>query len=50
MKVCHYLPVNIGGEHIMKKVTNNDIEGGGLKFAVFVVGSFLNGPSEHSQK
>ena len=30
----------------MKKVTNSDIGGGGLKFGIFVVTSFLNGPLE----
>ena len=34
----------------MKKVTNNDIgeEGGGLKFGIFVVKSFLNGSLRNS--
>ena len=30
-KVCHYLPGDIGGEGIMKKVANNDIGGRGSK-------------------
>ena len=42
-KVCHYLPGDLGGGAIMKKVTNSDIGGGGLEFCVFVVTSFLNG-------
>ena len=30
-KVCHYLPGDIGGGSIIKKVTNGDIGGGGYK-------------------
>ena len=43
-EVCHYLPGDMGGEGLMKKVTNNDTGGGGLKFGVFVVMSFFNDP------
>ena len=42
--VCHYLPGDMGGGVIMKKVTNGDVGGGGLKFGICAVMSFLNGP------
>ena len=29
-KVCHYLPGDMGGEGVMKKVTKSDIGGRGL--------------------
>ena len=29
-KVCHYLPGDMGGEGIMKKMTNGDIGGRGV--------------------
>ena len=32
------------GEGIMKKVTNGDIGGGGVKFCIFAVTVFMNGP------
>ena len=45
-RVCHYLPGNIEGGDIMKKVTNGDMGAeGGLKFGIFEVKWFLNGPS-----
>ena len=45
-KNCHYLPGDTKGGGIMKNVTNDDIAGGagGLKFGIFTVMSFLNGP------
>ena len=44
-KVCHYLPVVMGVGGIIKKATNGDIGGGGLKFNIFAVTStsFLKG-------
>ena len=45
-KVYHHLSGDMGGagrEGIMRKVTNCDIERGGLKFSIFAVTSFLNG-------
>ena len=42
-KVCHYLSGDMG-RGIMKKVTNGEIGGGGLKFGIFTVTSFFNGP------
>ena len=39
-KVFHYLPGDMGGGFIMKKVTNGDVgERGGLKFGTFAVTS-----------
>ena len=34
----------LGARGIMKKMTNSDIGGGGLKFGIFVMMSFLNDP------
>ena len=43
------MPGDIGGgggwgRCIMKKVSNGDIGGGGLKFGIFAVESFFSGP------
>ena len=42
-KVCHYLSGDMG-RGIMKKVTNGEIGGGGLKFGIFTVTSVFNDP------
>ena len=34
----------------MKKVTKSDIGGGGLKFGIFALTSFLNGPLKQLHK
>ena len=44
MKVCHYLPGDMGGGGYPEIVTNGDMGGGGPKIAIFAVASFLNGP------
>ena len=44
-KVFHYLPGDIREGDIMQKMTNSNIVGNGiLKFGIFAVTSFLNGP------
>ena len=35
-KVCHYLPGDLGGGGIMKKVTNGDLGGSGVKNVAFL--------------
>ena len=44
MKVCHYLPGDMGGGGYSEIVTNGDMRGGGPKIVIFAVMSFLNGP------
>ena len=43
--VCHYLAGDMVGGGVTKKLANSDIgKRGGLKFGVFAVTSFSNGP------
>ena len=44
MKVCHYLPGDMGGGGYSEIVTNDDMGEGRPKIAIFAVTSFLNGP------
>ena len=48
MKVCHYLPGDIGDSGYPEIVNNGDMGEGGPINAIFAVTSFLNGAIHHT--